>query len=302
MTHGRNPMEEAIRKAQTLIEALPYIRAFRGKVFVVKFGGAAMEVPATLESVLGDVLFLGAVGIRPVLVHGGGPEITREMKARKIEPRFVRGHRLTDEATLRIVQDVLANRINAGICKRLEQLGGRPVAFANPAQGALRARRRLTKIQTPDGRTEEIDLGLVGDMVGIAESQFRTALEADLVPVVAPLALGENGETLNVNADMVASCVAAGLRAEKAVFLTDTRGIMTDPKDAGSFADTLTEAQIDDLVRRGVIDGGMLPKVEACLTALKAGVRKTHIIDGRVQHALLLEIFTDKGVGTQITH
>ncbi len=302
MTDGQGPMEEAIRKAQTLIEALPYIRSFRGKVFVVKFGGAAMEVPATLESVLGDVLFLGAVGIRPVLVHGGGPEITREMKARKIEPRFVRGHRLTDEATLGIVQDVLANRINAGICKRLGQLGGRPAAFASAAQGALKARRRLTTIQTPDGRTEEIDLGFVGDMVGIAESQFRTALEADLVPVVAPLALGENGETLNVNADMVAACVAAGLRAEKAVFLTDTRGILTDPKDAGSFADTLTEAQIDDLIRRGVIDGGMLPKVEAGLTALKAGVRKTHIIDGRVQHALLLEIFTDKGVGTQITH
>jgi acetylglutamate kinase len=302
MTDARNPMEEAIRKAQALIEALPYIRAFRGKVFVVKFGGAAMEVPATLESVLGDVLFLGAVGIRPVLVHGGGPEISREMKAKKIEPRFVRGHRVTDEATLRIVQDVLANKINAGICKRLEELGGRPVAFANPAQGALKARRRLTKIPTAEGRTEEIDLGLVGDMAGIAESQFRTALEAGLVPVVASLARGENGETLNVNADMVAACVAAGLRSEKAVFLTDTRGIMTNPKDSGSFADTLTEARIDELIGGGVIDGGMLPKVEACLTALKAGVRKTHIIDGRVQHALLLEIFTDKGVGTQIIH
>jgi acetylglutamate kinase len=302
MTNSGNATEEAIRKAQALVEALPYIRAFRGKVFVVKFGGAAMEVPATLESVLGDVLFLGAVGIRPILVHGGGPEITREMKARKIEPRFVRGHRLTDEATLQIVQDVLANRINAGICRRLEQLGGRPAAFANPAQGALRARRRSAKVQTPDGRTEEIDLGLVGDMVGIVESQFRTALEADLVPVVASLARGENGETLNVNADMVAACVAAGLRSEKAVFLTDTRGILTDPKDPASFADTLTEARIDELIRRGVIDGGMLPKVEACLAALKAGVRKTHIIDGRVQHALLLEIFTDKGVGTQIIH
>ena len=302
MTDGRNRMEEAIRKAQALVEALPYIQAFRGKVFVVKFGGAAMEVPATLESVLGDVLFLGAVGIRPILVHGGGPEITREMKARKIEPRFVRGHRVTDEATLRIVQDVLANKINAGICKRLEELGGRPVAFANPAQGARKARRRLTKIPTAEGRTEEIDLGLVGDMAGIAESQFRTALEAGLVPVVASLARGENGETLNVNADMVAACVAAGLRSEKAVFLTDTRGIMTDPKDAGSFADTLTEAQINDLIHRAVIDGGMLPKVEACLAALKGGVRKTHIIDGRVQHALLLEIFTDKGVGTQIIH
>ncbi len=150
MTDGRNPMEEAIRKAQTLIEALPYIRAFRGKVFVVKFGGAAMEVPATLESVLGDVLFLGAVGIRPVLVHGGGPEITREMKARKIEPRFVRGHRLTDEATLRIVQDVLANRINAGICKRLAAT--RRAAGGVREPGAGRAQGAAPADENPDAR------------------------------------------------------------------------------------------------------------------------------------------------------
>jgi len=295
-------MEEAIRKAAALIEAMPYIRAFQGKVVVIKFGGAAMEDATTLDCVLDDVVFLELVGIRPVLVHGGGPEITREMKARKIEPKFVRGHRATDAATLEIVREVLANRINAGICRRLEGLGGRPVPFADPAQGALRARRRLAKIQQPDGRVEEVDLGFVGDMEGIDEAVFRRALESRRVPVVASLARGQDGETLNVNADMAAAAVAAGLQAEKAVFLTDTHGILTDPNDARSFADTLTEARINDLVRRGVIDGGMLPKVEACLTALRAGVRKTHIIDGRIRHSLLLEIFTDKGVGTQIIH
>jgi len=295
-------MQEAIRKAAALIEAMPYIINFQGKVFVIKFGGAAMEDPATLDCVLDDIVFLRAVGIKPVLVHGGGPEITREMKARKIQPRFIRGHRVTDEATLEIVRDVLANRINADICRRLDKLGGFPVSLADPAQGALRASRRLSRIPLPEGGFEEVDLGFVGDMEGIDTALFHRVLEARQVPVVASLGRGASGETLNVNADMAAACVAATLQAEKAVFLTDTPGIMTDPQDPESFAETLSQRHIEDLVRRGVIDGGMLPKVEACRVALQAGVRKTHIIDGRVKHALLLEIFTDKGVGTQIIH
>lgn len=295
-------MEEAIRKAAVLIEALPYIVSFQGKVVVIKFGGAAMEDPSTLDCVLDDIVFLRAVGVKPVLVHGGGPEISREMKARKIQPRFVKGHRVTDEATLEIVRDVLANRINADICRRLEKLGGCPVAFADPAKGALRATRRLSRIALPEGGFEEVDLGFVGDMEDIDKALFVRAIEARQVPVVASLGTGAAGETLNVNADMAAACVAAKLGAEKAVFLTDTPGIMTDPKDPSSFAETLSEHRIDDLVRRGVIDGGMLPKVEACRVALQSGVRKTHIIDGRMKHALLLEIFTDKGIGTQIIH
>lgn len=293
-------MDEAIRKAAALIEALPYIQAFQGKTFVIKFGGAAMEDPATLGCVLDDVVFLQAVGIRAVLVHGGGPEISREMKARNIQPKFVHGHRVTDEATLGIVRDVLANRINAGLCERFRALGGRPVSFADPDRGALRAERRRTRIQRPDGGYEEADLGFVGDMTGIDEAMFRRALDAGQAPVVASLARGEKGEILNVNADAVAGFVAAALKAEKAVFLTDTHGILTDPKDKTSFADTLTRTHIDDLIRQKVIDGGMLPKVAACLRALDGGVGKAHIIDGRLKHALLLEIFTDKGVGTQI--
>ena len=296
-------MEEAIRKSAVLIEAMPYIRAFQGKVFVIKFGGAAMEDDRVLDSVLQDVVFLETVGIRPVLVHGGGPAITREMKARDIEPKFVHGHRVTDEATMAIVRDVLTNRINPDICRRVARMGGHALAFADASlQGSLRARRRIVREKLPDGQVETYDLGLVGDMEDIDEKLFRQAIKARHMPVVAPLARGANGEVLNVNADMVAACVAAALHAEKAVFLSNTHGIRTDPSDAASFADTLTAAEVDELIRNGTIAGGMLPKVEACRIALKGGVRKTHIIDGRIRHALLQEIFTDKGVGTQIVH
>lgn len=295
-------MEEAIRKAAALIEALPYIRAFQGKVFVIKFGGAAMEDTATLQCVLDDVVFLATVGIQPILVHGGGPAITREMKRRRIEPRFVHGHRVTDEATMVIVREVLADRVNAEICRTLERLGAGAVPFADPSQGSLRARRRLVREQSPEGGVEEYDLGLVGDMEGIDEQMFRDALAAGQVPVVAPLARGPDGEALNVNADMVAASIAAGLDAEKAVFLSNTHGIFTDPADPASFAGTLTADRIDVLVRDGIISGGMLPKVAACREAIRAGVRKAHIIDGRLKHSLLLEIFTNEGVGTQIIH
>jgi acetylglutamate kinase len=209
---------------------------------------------------------------------------------------------VTDEATLAIVRDVLANRINADICRRLGRIGGQPISFADPDGGALLGRRRLSRITAPDGRVEEVDLGFVGDLETVDVPVFQSILKAGRIPVVASLARGREGEALNVNADMVAAHVAGALGAEKAVFLTDTNGIRTNPKDPTSFVDTLSEARIAELVRDGVIDGGMLPKVEACLLALKSGVRKTHIVDGRVKHALLLEIFTDKGVGTQIIH
>ena len=295
-------MEDAIRKATVLIEAMPYIRAFRDKVFVIKFGGAAMEDPATLECVLDDVMFLETVGVKPVLVHGGGPAISREMKKRRIEPTFIHGHRVTTEETIEIVRDVLANQINASICRILESMDGRATPFTDPDNGALRAKRRIARETLPTGRVEEYDMGLVGDMVGIDRTLFREALDARTVPVVAPLAQGPDGETLNVNADMVAASVAAGLRAEKAVFLTDIHGIMTDPNDPASLASTLTATQIENMIADGTISGGMLPKVAGCRAAIAAGVSKAHIIDGRGKHALLLEIFTRDGVGTQIIH
>jgi acetylglutamate kinase len=222
------------------------------------------------------------------------------MKARGLTPRFVHGHRVTDADTLAIARDVLANQINADICSRLARAGGRPAAVADGSDGVLRAQRRLARVRTADGRTEEVDLGLVGDIVAVDVERFLELTRRDFIPVVAPLATGDDGEVLNVNADMVAGFLAGALKAEKAVFLSDTHGILTDPKDAQSFAPTLTEAQVRDLIHKGVIDGGMLPKVEACIVALDGGVRKAHIIDGRIKHSLLLEIFTDAGVGTQV--
>jgi len=295
-------LETAIRKAEVLIEALPYIRAFRGKIFVIKFGGAAMEDETTMQSVLDDVVFLESVGIHPVLVHGGGPAISERMRQRNIKPRFVHGHRVTDEATLAIVKEVLANEINARICRRLDELEGRPQPVADAAIGALRARRRVAEERQSDGTVKNYDLGLVGDVQSIDRAFFQRLLEDRRVPVVAPLALGPQGETLNCNADMVAASIAVGIRAEKAVFLSDTHGIRVVPDDPESFASTLTAAQVDELIRRRIISGGMLPKVDACRHALAGGVRKTHIIDGRLKHSLLLEIFTDRGVGTQIIH
>jgi len=295
-------LQDAIRKAAALIEALPYIRAFSGTIFVIKFGGAAMESDAIMHCVLDDVIFLNAVGIKPVIVHGGGPAISRKMKERSIEPKFVHGHRVTDEKTLAIVEDVLVSDINAAICKRLEAMGGSPEPVTNPAAGALRAERRLVEEPLENGAVQTLDLGLVGNILGIDKDFFHNILDRGATPIVAPLARGTKGETLNCNADMVAGVIAAELAAEKAVFLSNTHGIRTQPDNPGSLADTLTLAQVADLVRRNIISGGMLPKVAACRKALEGGVRKTHIVDGRLKHSLLLEIFTNRGVGTQIIH
>ena len=295
-------MKDAIAKAQSLVEALPYIRAFRDKVFVIKLGGAAMEDPSTMDCVLDDVVFLEAVGVRPVLVHGGGPAISRRMKEQAIEPKFIHGHRMTDEATLGIVRDVLVNEINAEICRRLNDMKANPFPVTDPAGGAIRARRRVIEERGSDGSVTSYDLGLVGDHIRIDAPVFWEALINRQLPVVAPLALGPSDEVLNCNADMAASAVAGGLEAEKIVFLTDTHGIWRDPDDPESFVGSLSVAQVDDFIGHGIISGGMLPKVEGCRRALDAGVNKAHIIDGRLRHAILLEIFTDEGIGTQITH
>ena len=291
---------DAVRKAHALIEALPYIRSFQGKIVVIKLGGAAMDDMAELDGLLVDVAFMATVGMRPVIVHGGGPAISREMAAQGLEARFVRGHRVTDEATLSIVVDVLANRINADIAARLDKAGGRPARACDGRAGHLRARRKVIEETGADGAATRVDLGLVGIPDSIDREHFLGLCASGQVPVVAPLARGPEGEVLNVNADLVASFLATALEAEKIVFLSDTHGILTDPGKEDSFAPTLTEEDLNALVRDGVIAGGMLPKVEACVRALDGGVRKAHIIDGRMPHSLLLEIFTDQGVGTQI--
>ncbi len=288
-------MKDAIEKAGTLIEALGYIQNFRNRIVVIKLGGAAME-GAELTALLTDVVFMEAVGMRPVLVHGGGPAISKAMKEKGLEPVFVKGRRVTDAATLGIVKDVLIGVINRDIVERIRSLGARAEGIHPESNSSILARQLIMK----DDKGQPYDLGLVGEVTRVRTDYIRDFCEARVVPVVAPLGVDGNGQAYNINGDSVASEVAVALGAEKIVYLSDTHGIYTDPNDESSMASHLSEGQITDLVTRGIITKGMLPKVDGCLGAVKAGVRKAHIIDGRIEHSLLLEIFTSRGIGTEI--
>jgi acetylglutamate kinase len=293
-------MEEAIKKADVLIEALPYIQSFAGKPVVIKFGGNAMENDAVLDDVLEDVVFLAAVGIRPVVVHGGGPQISQAMRKAGLSPSFVRGHRVTDAETLKVVVRVLAEEVNGKIMRRIRALGGKARASFREGHSPLRARRKALTVTDENGKTDQLDLGYVGEVVAVnADEMLADAADGSVV-AVPPVGQDETGQLYNVNADTAAGAVAGALKAEKAVFLSNVHGIMAEPGNPDSFLSSVREEQVQSMIRQGVISGGMLPKVAACVAALDAGVRKAHIIDGRLPHSLLLEIFTDKGVGTQI--
>jgi acetylglutamate kinase len=289
-------MNDAIRKADVLIEALSYIRTFRDKLTVIKLGGSAMEDADALRATLQDVAFMETVGLRPVLVHGGGKPIDRAMAAAGLVPRKVQGRRYTDEATLEIVVRVLRDEINAGIVRGVRELGGRAVGLhTGPLQCLFGEKMRLPGDDGP------IDLGRVGQVTHVDRALVEDFCKAGVVPVIPSVALDEDGAWLNVNADTAAAAVATHLQVEKLVFLSDTPGILRDRRDEASLVPSLDDAGCRDLVARGVIDSGMIPKVEACLDSLRAGVKKTHMIDGRLRHSLLLEIYTDRGVGTEIT-
>jgi acetylglutamate kinase len=289
-------MDNAIRKAETLIEALSYIRNFRDRLTVIKLGGSAMEDPDALRATLQDVVFMETVGMRPILVHGGGKPIDRAMTASGLVPRKVLGRRYTDDATLRIVVDVLLNEINAGIERQIRQLGGRAVGQHRGAIPYLFGEKLL--LETGDGPA--VDLGRVGKVTRVDADLLRDFCAAGVVPVIASLALDDAGDWLNVNADTAAAAVAGQLQAEKLVLLTDTPGILRDRSEPSSLLSHLDARECRDLVAQRVIAEGMIPKVEACLDSLRLGVRKTHIVDGRLRHSLLLEIYTDRGVGTEI--
>lgn len=294
-------MDDAIRKAETLIEALSYIRRFRDRLIVIKLGGSAMEDPLALTATLQDVVFMATVGLRPVLVHGGGKPIDRAMAAAGLTPRKVLGRRYTDRATLDIVVRVLVEEINAAIVAHIRALGGRAVGLhTHPLEVLFGQRLHLTG---PQG--EAIDLGHVGSVNRVDTELIQTFCAGGVVPVLPSIALeepapGDGALWLNVNADTAAAAVAANLGAEKLVFLSDTPGILMDRRDPASLLPHLNAAGCAELIRTGVIDSGMIPKVEACLDALRGGVGKTHMIDGRLRHSLLLEIYTDQGVGTEI--
>jgi len=288
-------MQDAIAKAAALVEAHEYIRRFHGRVVVVKVGGSIMDVPEDLARVIGDICFMSAVGMRPIIVHGGGKAISEAMKQAGLEAQFVQGRRYTDERTLAIAEHVLISQINKQICELIAAEGHKAMGLHSLGSCAVFAKRLF--LRGEDNR--RIDVGYVGEIDWVNAELLDAVIETGVIPVIGPIARDRTGGKLNVNADSVAGHVAAAVKADKLVLISDTHGIKTDPRK-DELAKHLTKAQIDKLVDDGVIDGGMLPKVEAGLTALEAGVNKTHIIDGRIPHSLLLEVYTTDGIGTEI--
>ena len=286
--------DSAVRRAEVLLEALPYLRTFQGKTLVIKYGGSAMERAELKEQFARDVVLLRLVGVRPVIVHGGGPQIGALMKKLGKEPEFVGGMRVTDAETVEIVEMVLVGKINKEIVGLIDASGGRAVGLSGKDGHLIQASKRLHR--TPEGET--VDIGLVGEVERIDPTVVTLLEDHGLIPVIAPVGMGAHGETFNINADLVAGELASALRAEKLIHLTDVQGIMDEGKRLVS---TLTRAEAARLIKANVIDGGMLPKVESALRALHGGVGKAHIIDGRVPHAILLEVFTREGIGTEIT-
>jgi acetylglutamate kinase len=288
-------MQEAITKAGSLIEAMEYIRRFRGRIVVVKLGGSVLD-DENLHNILADIAFMATVGIQPIIVHGGGKAITKAMNQAGLEPVWVQGRRYTDQRTLTIAEHTLVHKINTPVCQALTELGCEAMGLHSLASCVLFA--QPLRLTTEDGR--KLDLGLVGQIVDVNANLLKTLCAAGTIPVITSVAKDKAGEKLNVNADTAAGKVAAAVEAEKLVVVSDTNGILTDLEDADSKLSSANETQIKKMIQNDIITGAMLPKVEACLTALAAGVKKAHIIDGRIKHSLLLEIYTDKGVGTQI--
>jgi acetylglutamate kinase len=289
--------KQAIHKADTLIEALGWIRRFRDKITVIKLGGSVMEHENALRHVLLDIVFMETVGMRPVVVHGGGAAIDRAMDAAGLVPKKIKGRRYTDDATLKIVEDVLAYQTNERLALQIEELGGRAMPLNFRTTNVLFGER----ITLPGENGDEIDLGHVGGVTRVDRTTIENLCYAGQVPVIPSMALDESTDgKLNVNADTAATAVAQALGAEKLVYMSDVNGVRRDKNDASSIMHSLTDHEARELISSGVIESGMIPKVEACLDTLERGVRKVHIIDGRLRHSLLLEIYTTSGVGTEI--
>lgn len=293
-------VQHGIDKAKVLIEALPYIKTFAGKTVVIKYGGAAMTDEALKRSVALDVILMRYVGMQPVVVHGGGPEITKAMEQAGLKPTFISGFRVTDRETMKIVEMVMVGQVNQELVALINSSGGSAVGLSGKDGGLIRAKKAGPAVaaKSPAGAAKpQVDLGFVGEIVAVDE-RVLLALERDgFTPVVAPTGVDEAGVTYNINADLAAGAIASALQAEKLIFLTDTDGIL-DKDDV--LIPTLNRQKVEQLIADGVISGGMLPKVRACLTALDKGVEKTHIVNGTIPHALLLEFFTSEGVGTEI--
>ncbi|HSQ77385.1 MAG TPA: acetylglutamate kinase [Nitrospirota bacterium] len=292
-------MEKLIEKARILVEAMPYIQTFRGKTFVIKYGGNAMIDEQLKHSFAQDVVLLRFIGINPVIVHGGGPQIGKTMERMGKKPSFVSGQRVTDEETMDIVEMVLGGKVNKEIVSLINRTGGKAVGLTGKDGGLIQAKKlKMTRKSAETGETEIIDIGLVGEVTEVRPGALAALEQGGFIPVIAPVGVGENGETYNINADLVSGAVAGALKAEKLILLTDQAGILDKDK---KLIPTLNKKKVETLISNGTIAGGMLPKTKSCFEALDAGCSKIHIIDGRVPHSLLLEIFTKEGIGTEIT-
>ena len=288
-------MEKVIEKAATLVEAFPYIRSFRDRIVVVKYGGSAQPDEGGSDTILADLVFMETVGMRPVVVHGGGKDISRRLAEAGVESKWVNGLRVTDEQTMQVVEETLFGVVNRRIVEGIETLAGSARGMSAKDAGILHVTRH-----SPEGEDGPVDIGFVGDVNRVDPEPIRTACEEGTIPVITPIGLGPEGRTYNVNADTAAGEIARALQAEKLVFLTDVNGILRDGADPASLISTLHIREVDGLIQDGTVGGGMIPKLLACVRSVKGGVKKTHIIDGRVPHALLLEIFTREGIGTEI--
>ena len=291
-------MQDLIAKAATLLEALPYIQKFSGETFVVKYGGSFMDSPdeTVRTGVARDIVFLEAVEINPVVVHGGGKAITRAMEKAGLKANFIQGQRVTDEATVQIVDEVLSREINPEIVKTINLLGGQAVGFYGP--DIFKCKKLFLDDKENSGK--KIDIGYVGEVVEVNVAPLKESIWCGFTPVISPTARGEDGKIYNCNADVAAAMCAIALNAKRLVFMSDVPGLLSDPKKPDSVVPQLKTGAIDVLKKSGVIDKGMIPKVDSAVAAIKSGVEKVSFVDGRVPHAVMLEIFTDKGVGTEI--
>ena len=290
-------MKQAIQKASVLIEALPHIQRFRGEIVIVKFGGSSMDNPDIVRDILEDIAFMSCVGLRPVIVHGGGKAINVRMKEKGLQANFVKGLRVTDDETMKIVEQVLNREVNPELVSILNGFGCKSRGIYG--EDIITVRKHTA--EDPD-TGKALDWGLVGEITNVDVLPVKAYLESDITPVITPLGADASRQIYNINADSAAAALAERLKARKLVFLSDVPGLLSDPKDRNSIMSTLHLSEVESLIERGIIGGGMLPKISGALKALKAGVRKTHIIDASLPHSLLLELFTDKGVGTEIVN
>ena len=293
-------MRHAEKKAGTLIEALPYIQEFYGKTIVIKYGGNAMINDDLKNKVMEDVSLMKYIGMRPVIVNGGGPDITQFLKKVGKQSDFISGLRVTDEENVEIAEMVLDGKVNSDIVNLLNHRGVRAVGLSGKDAGLIRASKKLATVYDGDGHKESVDIGYVGQVDSIDAKILVDLIANDYIPVIAPIGVGEDGESYNINADYVAAEIAGALKAEKLLLLTDTEGVYKDFEDKDTFISSLTADEAREYIKNGVISGGMIPKIEACLKSLESGTNKIHIIDGRQPHSIILELLTSEGIGTQV--